>query len=536
MFAILLALLAPLALEGPPQNDVLRGFGGGSQKVPLATSGYGGGVGSTNRGVDHATVAMNDKRDIVVAYHAERTGTGYGDLKQVEIAYYEYQDNAGLDTWVHLDTILLGGIDWHPIPGLPQQKTRCERPDVVAVRDKFFVVWTRRYESDLGLSGQDNGPAVIECAWVERAGAQQPYKVQTYPDFQDPQYPTKGLGFELDAHSPASGSNLFAKECLGVADAVPLLDGNEYKVAVAYPHQTDFSSPGNLNRNFKMRLVTCKLDLSNPTSPQVMIDNAVKELPQSIVFNGDTSPGPTPSAGLILPDLAPSSLENSFWLAYEGQVENASGYPNGRIRLEYWTLEDATNNTWVSTFGTTYKGAANSKAYVRRRPNNSSYPPSSSPGGEQMVSLAFNRRATDPAIPDQTAQVIYTEAIWQNGSSTQPPPPMVVGWTNLPSNHDGKPTVVRGRDSPYIRRCFADRDPVAPPPPSSLCEILSFNDITQVYSTIDSILVPPASGAIGRPAADYHYESTATNPDYIPVTWERKFNVGDPLEIWLGVE
>lgn len=529
-----MALNAPAGLS--QTNDVTRGFGAASNHVPLATSDYGGsGIGSTTRGADHATVAMNDKRDIVVAYHAERTGTGFGGLKQVEIAYYEYQLIAGADTWVHLDTILLGSIDFNPL-GFPQLKTRCERPDVVAVRDKFFVVWTRRYEDSLGYPQQDSGPAIIECAWVEKASSQQTYKVQTYPDFQDPLNPNKGLGFELDSHLPSGGYDLFAKECLGVADAVPLLDSGKYKVAVAYPHQTDFSSPGNLNRKFKKRLVTCKLDLSNPSSPQVMIDNPVTELQQSIVFNGDTSPGPTPSAGLILPDLAPSSLENSFWLAYEGQTENASGYPNGRIRLEYWTLEDATNNTWVSTYGTTYKGAANSKAYVRRRPNISSYPPSSSPGGEQMVSLVFNRRATDPSIPDQTAQVIYTEAIWQNGSSTPPPPPMVVGWTNLPSNHDGKPTVVRGRDSPYIRRCFADRDPVAPPPPSSLCEILSFNDITQVYSTIDSITVPPASGAIGRPAADYHYESTAPIPDYIPVTWEKKINSNDPLKIWLGVE
>ncbi len=80
----------------PQANDIARGFGAGSKEVPLATDGYSlpNGVGPTDRLADHATVAMNENRDIVVAYHSRRDIFGLGGIKlnQVEIAYYEHDD------------------------------------------------------------------------------------------------------------------------------------------------------------------------------------------------------------------------------------------------------------------------------------------------------------------------------------------------------------------------------------------------------------------------------------------------------------
>jgi len=257
MLTIVTLFSFSFAASPPIQTDnVVRGFGSGSNDVPLATDGYGlpNGIGATTRGADHATVAINEDRDIAVAYHSSRpaiTGAGGANIKQVELAYYEYQDIGGIETWVYLDTILLGSIDYSPVLGLNQTSVRCERPDVVAVRDKFFVVWTRRYEDSLAplqYPNQSEGPAVIECAWVEKASPQQTYKIQTYPDYRDPANPSPGLGYILDSHIVGTGlRDLLTKECLGVADAVPLSDDNdEYKVAVVYPHQTDFSGGGDL--------------------------------------------------------------------------------------------------------------------------------------------------------------------------------------------------------------------------------------------------------------------------------------------------
>lgn len=422
-------------------------------------------------------------------------------------------------------------MDYNPINLLQQPQTTCERPVVVAVRDMFFVVWTRRYDhTNVALfPGQEDGPAILECAWVEKStNPLQP--IQTYPDYQDPLNTTKGLGFELDAHVVGIGTPKFlARECLGVADAVMLSDANltadEYKVGIVYPHQTQFSSAGSLNRQFTNRLITCKFDRSS----SVISPGPITELQTQVAFNGPTSPTGAPSAGLILPDLAPSSLDNSFWMVAESQTIN-SGLPDGRIRLEYWEL-DSGGNTWTSTFGTTFKSPSGGTPYVRRRPNISSYPPTSTSAGEQMVSVAFNKRNPDPVAADQSSQVIYKEVAWQNGS-TNVHLVVNVPWDNDAAFNDGKTVPLRGRDYPFIRRCFADRAPIAGGPPDDL---LSWNDITEAFTSIDDVQLPD-DGGVARPAATYHYHSGAASPDYIAVSWERRTLASDVLRVWLGVE
>jgi len=278
---------------------------------------------------------------------------------------------------------------------------------------------------------------------------------------------------------------------------------------------------GSNDREFDLRMITCSFDDALDTISK----GPFVDLQQSIYFNGDTSPGPSPSAGLILPELAPSSVDNSFWIAYEMQTESGS-LPNGRIRLEYYEMD---SGNWATTFGTTFKSPPGLTPFVRRRPNISSYPPTSTSQGEQMVSITFNKRNPDPLAADQTANVVYKEVAWQNGSNNHHLF-VVTGWMNSTGYQDGKPTVIRGRDYPFIRRCFVDRLDTSVPK----CDIISYDDITGVYSSRDSVPAPP--GTIGRPAADYHFENGAASPDYIPLTWERKDIQADPLKIWLGVE
>ena len=124
-------------------------------------------VGDIGRDADHATVAMNSNLDIAVAYHSDRTDAG-SDLKQVEVAYYEYQGwgPGGTDSWEHVATKVVGSIYHNPIQTLPSGPVKCERPDIIAVGTRFFVVWTRRYQGT--TTALEHHPAVLECAWIER--------------------------------------------------------------------------------------------------------------------------------------------------------------------------------------------------------------------------------------------------------------------------------------------------------------------------------------------------------------------------------
>jgi len=81
-----------LALSGVPQvqsSNLTRTAPISLHQVPLASSG------PPNRNYDHATVAMNSDRDIVVAFHSTLSPT----LKQVEIAAYQHQPG---DTWTYM--------------------------------------------------------------------------------------------------------------------------------------------------------------------------------------------------------------------------------------------------------------------------------------------------------------------------------------------------------------------------------------------------------------------------------------------------
>jgi hypothetical protein len=446
---------------------------------------------------------MNSERDIVVAFHTSRTDISQ-TMKQVEFAYYEWQ---GGDTWDYLETKVIGSVFHNPV-GLAQQIVKCERPDVIAVGDKFFIVWTRRYQS----VSEPKEPAVLECAWLEKVG---PGDVRVRNNGL-----ASGLGFELDAHIPIPGQrDFYIKDCAGVPDAVVLKDvglpTGSVKVAIVYPHQTDgFTSGTSGNRKFDSRIITCTLDSAN-----TLLKGPFNDLQNQIPFNGPTSPSGGPSAGLILPDLAPSPEDNAFWLAAETQTM-ALSLPHGKIRLQYWQFDNSAG-TWDLQASKTYKSPSFPylKPFVRRRPNVSSFPEI---GVDPTVTLAFN--IIDPNAPvggDASTNVVLEEVEFVNGGFTVLTSPL--SWPNNPLFSDGKPVPLRGRVGSSIPGCYADRAPGQ----LATCDIVDNNLTVLDTNVYDSV---------ARPAVTYHYHVGAANPDYVVPVWEKEIVAGGPTIIWIGVQ
>ncbi len=533
-------VLLTVFLSGVPQQLVLnRGMSAtasNAEIVPLATSStfpFPSGLGLLGRKADHATVAMNDDLDIAVAFHSSRAELGNG-LKQVEIAYFEYQSN---DTWEHVETVVVGSVDYHPIFGLPQTRVKCERPDIIAVGNMFFVVWTRRYSENPVYSNQEHQPAVLECAWIARGSGA---TIDVFGALNNP-----GLGFELQAHVPnGTSSQLFeVLECAGVPDAVVLNDSSlpttTLKVGVAYPHQKIFSDPNdpvdNQIREFTMRFVTCKFDtttssISTPATGPI-------ETHPTVQFNGPKALNQGTTAGLILPDLAPSSEDNAFWIAAEGQIMVSPNppqkLPHGVVKLQYWKL---VGGTWQELAGKTYMSSPSSGYQSRRRPNLSSYPPGNLTDGLESVSIAFNWAESDPGHADQSFNFTHEEWDYSNGSITAPALSPMTDWVNSSAVDDVKPVPLRGIDSPtLIRKCYFTQSDYNVALPK---DIISFDAITNQSPSIQNLPVGQANGELTRPAAAYQHKvlGGGAPSEHIAVAFEGKANSTTPLRIRLGVE
>lgn len=395
---------------------------GGSLEIDL----LGGGIwGPVDRDADHATVAINDVGDIVVAFHSSR-----GNIKQSELAYFQFiPGSLGVpDSWELIQQFLVGNIDYSPIGGLTQANVTCERPDVIAVEDKFFVVWTRRYNELHNPPTQEKGPAVLECAWLERTGG----SVAIYGA-------TPGFGgFHLDV-------DFDIRECTGVADAVLLKQpsGGPPTVGIAYPRQTDFGfAPGDNTRLFEMAFVTCSLNGTTVTStPPIVLRN-------NVPLDGPVGPGGS-AGGLVLPDLAPSGEDNAFWIAYEGQSLSGQN-ALGRIRLEYWKQSSAT--LWLQQVNKTFNSVIPMSTIVRRRPMVSALPGT---GSGEEVSIAFNRAAVPPGSSD--LDIVYGQWRYFNGGIQKIDPPGGHVFVNNAGNSDHKPVPLHGPSVPYLRRVYFDR-------------------------------------------------------------------------------
>ncbi|NQU47309.1 MAG: hypothetical protein HQ519_01575, partial [Planctomycetes bacterium] len=502
--------------------------------VPLAIddTGLGEGVGSNQRDADHGTIAMNSNRDILVVFHTTRkddfnsTKTHFGELKQVEFAYFEYKINGGVESWEHLESQVIGSIDHSPILG-SVDLVRCERPDVVAVDDKFFVVWTRLYGGGTpGTNGHQ--PATIECAWVEKSGTSNDVIVHGDPSG------FKGLGKIIDQHVPGTNESLFLelKECAGVVDAVRLFSPSDpntpYTVGVVYPHQTYFSTSSDDTRKFNLRVATCGLDTTR-TPPVVSVNSAFLDLKQNISFNGDLAPSGQASPGLILPDLAPSSEENAFWAAYEQQTQKTvipiSGIPTevaeGKIKLQYIKLQSS--GEWEAEATKTFKTPSSSDQYAwRRRPMISSYTADTS---EHVASIAFGTNNSHPDAGDKSGGVVLERWEYDEGSLAKPPTfdipyPIFLDWPNDSAEWDDRPVPLMGRSNPFIRRCYAARVSFTGFPVSSARDLISWDP----YAPGDWKILDQDTSlfqGIRRPAAAYHFEAGVANPDYFAITWEK---------------
>jgi hypothetical protein len=479
---------------------------------PLVFDVPGGNWGPQDRTADHATVANNARGDIAVAYHTSRTDVaGHPPLKQVEVAIFLYDSTQ--DEWLLQTIELTGSIHFDPLTSIQQEKVKCERPDVIAVGEHFFVVWTRRYDGS--LQGQREEPAVLECCWLRWNSSTLQYDVlndsSTFP------YPA-GWGYALD-------SNYHVRECAGVPDAVLLDPGDathDPTVGVVYAHQKDFGDDPNSvppldgTRLFDLRLVTCSLGANG-----VLSSTPATHLISDVVFDGASS-AMGDSAGLIVPDCAPMPIPlpvpgnprlYRIWLTDEEQFVTPAGALDGRIRLR--VCEGTAGGTWGPLATHTFGSAAN--PLIRRRPNVAAYfedaPPITS------ASIAFNR------MVNSNADLVHEEWKWDedDGLSKVSTWPAGSGYVSEPLVHEYRPVPRHGRWSPLRRRVYFER--VANP-----CTIEAYDVATNTLSVKGSSV-----DGLGRPAVAYRYDAVAAREDYA-LTWEQ-YEPGAVLQrIWLRVE
>ncbi len=488
---------------------------------------FGEGQGFDDRDADHATVAMNSDRDVLVAFHSSR---GYrpddlddpnkewaGSMKQVEVALFEFTPTpGGIDRWTYRDTKVVGSVEYSPVPLAVQDLVKCERPDVVAVEDQFFVVWTRRY--DHSFTGQSNQPAVLECAWVHASGnPNDPIGVVGHPSG------SPGRGFEIDIHDPGNSSPFEVRECAGVVDAVKLTEDDDdiLEVAVVYPHVVDPGTSINDDRSFELRVAKCEFDMTTNSITKTV---GYPLIAPTVPFNGQPTPTGVPSPGLVLPDLAPSGEDRAFWLVYERQkVKPVLNFPDtvdGRIKLEYYKLDPVIGGspgTWEQKASKTFKGSTSNWSW-RRRPMISSYPTGS---GAQLVSIAFSYANSMPNANDASPNVLYE--FWGYDSGTlgkaTTAVPLVDPWPNTSIRWDDRPLPLLGRLNPFVGACYATRDEF-PQPSTVPTKLARFNPVVPSIFTILDTDSEDFTG-VRRPAASYHHEPGATIPDYQVVTWEK---------------
>lgn len=509
---------------------VVRGFEpGNTVQVEYADNALGlpSGIGLDSRTSDHATVAMNDDLDILVAFNSDRNDIpAVQGLKQIEVAFYEYQSP---DTWLWRETKLVGSIDYDPLNlenGVPGFAVGCDRPDIIAVKDKFFVSWIRSYrEGTSGITGADNDPAILECAWIElvQGTSNMEMKVTAAPAPGGGGTPPFAKGWELDIHS--TGSNFFVKECEGVPDAVYLNDSMEpYKVAVVYAHQKEFFDVpvGSTARSCDLRMITCSFD---PVFGTITSDPIPTVLKTSVPFNGENS-----SIGFILPDTAPSDEDNAFWLTFESQIEQG-GSIEGIVGVGYIQRQ---GGIWGPQAIQSFRSPSGSN-FTRRRPMISSYPENTSLQEAALTYGVLDPDANPVLGEDESANVDLKSLTYENGIMS-----LVssgIGWPNIPNFNDGKSVVVTGRSSAGIQYCFADEAGVSNYPVIVDCKLQAWNQVTGVMGTLVSFAPP---GPLGRPGVAYTYDPGAAalglNPDYLAVTWEQiTQGTGNPERVFLGV-
>ena len=441
------------------------------------------------RAADHATVAMNDDGDILVVYHSNRNDflPALPSMLQIELAYFEFNQGAtpALDTWEMISQQLVGSIEYSPLP-YNQVFVQCERPDVVTDGDQFFVAWTRRYNPDIDPL-QEESPAIIECAIVEKSGS----TVLVHNDSLIAPTNPYGLGHQLT-------QEFAARDCLGVADAVVLKQsaGNDPKFGVIYPSQTDFAdidTPPDTTREFDLNLVTCSIDSSD-----LLTTDGPFTLQSGVKFNGPTLPGGGTAQGLILPDAAPTDTINDFWMTFETQVVHPQSQNIvGGVRLMYIKYDSVTG--WNVDATKNFVTNNPPSLFLNRRPHISSLPGVSS---NEEVSIVFNY------VPSQAGAAIadvFCEQWEYSGGGLQRL--VAQAFPNDPNESDGKPTILHGPANPLLRQCYFGRSNA----------LTNSGGIFYHDSQASSVVKDSQSSTADRPATAYQLLGTEHT---VALTWE----------------
>lgn len=338
-------------------------------------------IANPNRAADHATVAINSNKDIFVAYHTTRSLDG-AQYNQAEGVFIDY--NSDTNDWKipdEEDVYTLGIPEAASCPTAGYfPYASCDKPDVVAVGDRFLVVWTRfwKHEIDADII------AWIEAAWLWKEND----KVEYSPSSIE-----HGRGSIV--HSRDYFSVGISR---GVPDAVALeFDENTefYKGGVVYVEQTTETPPLRFNINFSEIMVTGSINSYSDYG------SVVSDIP--FYLSGSQSHEYL-TKGYILPDVV-KSRSGRLALVHE-MCENVSGDPLYLIRLHI--LDRGIN--WLSL---DYLEFETNSTYIHRRPNISSDPQETT--GDR-VSVAWYNREIDNLLAEKNVDyrhvvVSYDESV-----------------------------------------------------------------------------------------------------------------------------
>ncbi|HEX9794666.1 MAG TPA: hypothetical protein VGC54_11845 [Planctomycetota bacterium] len=358
----LLALLAP-------QQGVLRL----DESATLPTLGLGD--------ADHATVAVNSRGDVLVAFHTRRDDLS-GEPFQVEAAFLRY---LGQGLW-ELPSL---GYN-HFVLGDPTAQVLdpggecCTKPDVVAVGENFVVVWPRT------PPGQET--TRLEAAFFEPGIVGEAVVHAEAP----------GIGWLLDG-TVLNGS-------AGVMPDLAAVPGSSTKVHVAYAH-----ADGDSGRfhDYDVRYMTADFSSLPPLleGPYALVED--------LAFD-DPSVGNGQRGGKVLPDLVVDDYGNLV-LAYENFSSRGAqdegwidvcrfSVPGGPpLELERESFHGANSDDWTrrpmlatnhrdsdNSVSLLYQSASQgSDADIDSRHYELSFPDSGSRGTVDVVDLQY------PNLPDE---------------------------------------------------------------------------------------------------------------------------------------
>ncbi len=278
----LLLCAAQAAFAPEDQGTVEVGLG---EPVPLPSISY---------QADHGTVAVNDRGDVLVAFHTA-VSAGSQVSKQIEAVFVR---RIGKGRWLVpsvYDSFLLGDSS----VGLAGPADRCDKPDVVSVGNDFLVCFPRGPVSSSGGSGLSRLELVI--VRVDDQGV------------ASLDVPGPGQGWVIDPGFTAGQAGAMPDLVHRTVDPDQPGASPEGRAAVVYARQTEHEG---VRQGFE--LVGAALDVRS--SPPVIgpLETLVSKIPV------DSTNGYPGGGGRVLPDLVEDDLGHLV-LAHEFYALAARG-------------------------------------------------------------------------------------------------------------------------------------------------------------------------------------------------------------------